>query len=107
MNSFQLFEDNSDIKLFKVFVKLNNAKNYKVSHKKLKKVKQEKKFLIMQLSESHVLIDSLKSENTIMLNTIDTPDNKLENFSSDNLKIMLCIHSDISNKPSLIRFYCY
>jgi hypothetical protein len=26
----------------------------------------------------------------------------LKKFSSDNLKSMLCIHSDISNKPGLI-----
>jgi hypothetical protein len=58
--------------------------------------------LIVQFSESHVLIDSLKSENTMLLNTIDALENKLEKFSSDNLKSMLCIHSDISNKPALI-----
>jgi hypothetical protein len=39
MNSSQLFKENSDIKLFKVFDKLKNAKNSKVSHKELKKVK--------------------------------------------------------------------
>jgi len=77
-------------------------KNSKVSHKELKKVKQEKKSLIIQLSESHVLIDSLKSENTMLLNTIDALENKLEKFSSDNLKSMFCIHTDISNKPDLI-----
>jgi len=44
----------------------------------------------------------LKSENTMLLNTIDALENKLEKFSSDNLKSMLCIHSDISNKPALI-----
>jgi hypothetical protein len=32
---------------------------------------------------------------------IDELENKLEKFSSDNLKSMLCIHSDISNKPAL------
>jgi hypothetical protein len=53
------------------------------------------------LSESHALIDSLKSENTVLLNTINELENKLEKFSSDNLKSMLCIHSDISNKPGL------
>jgi hypothetical protein len=58
--------------------------------------------LNVQLSELHVLIDYLKSENTILLNTIDALENKLEKFSSDNLKSMLCIHSDISNKPALI-----
>jgi hypothetical protein len=42
MNSSQLFEENFDIKLFKAFDKLKNVKNSKVSHKELKKVKQEK-----------------------------------------------------------------
>jgi hypothetical protein len=65
-------------------------------------VKQEKESLIIQLSESHVLIDSLKSKNTMLLNTIDALENKLEKFSSDNLKSMLCIYSDVSNKPD----YC-
>jgi hypothetical protein len=72
-------------------------------------VKQEKESLIMQLSESLALIDSLRSENTMLFNIIDTFENKLkesenlvEKFSSDNLKSMLCIHSDISNKPGLI-----
>jgi len=102
MNSSQLSKENSDIKLFKVFDKLNNAKNSKVSHKKLKKVKQEKEYLIVQLFESHVLIDSLKSENTMLLNTIDALENKLKKFSSDNLKSMFCIHTNISNKPDLI-----
>jgi hypothetical protein len=37
----------------------------------------------------------------MLLNTINELENKLEKFSSDNLKSMLCIHSDISNKPYL------
>jgi len=102
MNSSQLSNENSDIKLFKVFDKLKNAKNSKVSHKELKKVKQEKESLIIQLSESNVLIDSLKSKNTMLLNTIDALENKLEKFCSNNLKSMLCIHTNISNKPDLI-----
>jgi hypothetical protein len=72
-------------------------------------VKQEKESLIVQLSESHVLIDSLRYENTMLFDIIDTLENKLKEsedllkkFSSDNLKSMLCIHSDISNKPTLI-----
>jgi hypothetical protein len=79
------------------------------SNKELKKVKQEKKSLIIKLSESHILIDSLKSENTIMFDIIDTLENKLKEsknllkkFSSNNLKSMICIHSDISNKSDLI-----
>jgi hypothetical protein len=55
------------------------------------------------------LIDSLKSENTMLFDIIDTLENKLKEsedllkkFSSDNLKSMLCIHSNISNKPALI-----
>jgi hypothetical protein len=58
--------------------------------------------LIIQLSESQVLIDSLKYENTMLLNTIDALENKLENFSSNILKNMLCIHTDIFNKLDLI-----
>jgi hypothetical protein len=61
------------------------------------------------LSESHALIDSLKSENTMLFDITDTLENKLKDFedllkkfSSDNLKSILCIHSDISNKPDLI-----
>jgi hypothetical protein len=45
----------------------------------------------------------------MLFNIIDTLENKLKesedllkNFSSDNLKSMLCIHSDISNKPASI-----
>jgi hypothetical protein len=72
-----------------------------VSPIELKKVKQEKEFLIIQLSESHVLIDSLKSENTMLLNIIDALENKLEKFSSYNLKSMFCINLDVSNKPDL------
>jgi hypothetical protein len=37
----------------------------------------------------------------MLLNIIDELENKLAKFSSDNLKSMLCIHSDISNKPAL------
>jgi len=55
------------------------------------------------------LIDSLRFENTMMFNIIDTLENKLKesddllkNFSSDNLKSMLCIHSDVPNKSGLI-----
>jgi hypothetical protein len=100
MNFSQLSEENSDIKLVKVFDKLR--KNSKVSHKELENVKQKKESLIIQLSESSVLIDTLKFENTVLLITIDALENKLEKFSSDNLKNMLCIHTDISNKPDLI-----
>jgi hypothetical protein len=44
----------------------------------------------------------LKSENTVLFDIIDSLEKKLEKFSSDNLKSMLCIHSDIFNKPDLI-----
>jgi hypothetical protein len=97
MDFSQLSEENYNIELSKVFTKLDKM----VSPKELKKVKQEKDSLIIQLSESHVLVDSLKSENTMLLNTINELENKLEKFSSDNLKNMLCIHSDVSNKPDL------
>jgi uncharacterized Zn-finger protein len=38
----------------------------------------------------------------MLLNIIDALKNKLKKFSSDNLKSMLCTHSDNSNKPALI-----
>jgi hypothetical protein len=38
----------------------------------------------------------------MLFNLIDELENKLAKFSSDNLKSMLCIHSDISNKPDLV-----
>jgi hypothetical protein len=109
MNSSQLPNKDSDIKHFMVFNKLKNAQHSKISHKELKKVKQEKESLIMQFSESHALIDSLRSENTMLFNIIDSLENKLKEFddllkkfSSDNLKSMLCIHSDVPNKLGLI-----
>jgi hypothetical protein len=92
-----LSEENYDIEISKSFAKLDKM----VSPKELKNVKQEKESLIIQLSKSHVLIDYLKSENTMLLNTINELENKFEKFSSDNLKSMLCIHSDVSNKPNL------
>jgi hypothetical protein len=71
-------------------------------------VKQEKLSLIVQLSESHASIYSLKSKNTMLFDIIDTLENKLKEsenllkkLSSDNLKSMMCIHSDILNKPGL------
>jgi hypothetical protein len=85
------------------------SKLFTKSNKELKKIKQEKESLILQLSESHVLIDSLKSENTMLFDSIDALENKLkelgdllEKFSSNNLKSMLSILIDISNKPDLI-----
>jgi hypothetical protein len=61
------------------------------------------------LSESHALIDSLKSENTMLFDTFDTLENKLKesedllkNFSCDNLKSMLSIHTNTFNKSDLI-----
>jgi hypothetical protein len=44
MNSSQFSNEDSDIKLFKVFNKLKNAQH----SKELKKVKQEKESLIVQ-----------------------------------------------------------
>jgi hypothetical protein len=93
----KLSKENYDIEFSKVFAKLDKM----VSPKELKKVKQEKESLIIQLSESHVLIDSLKLKNTMWLNTINKLENKLEKFSTDNLKSMFCIHLDVSNRPDL------
>jgi hypothetical protein len=51
----------------------------------------------------------LKSENTMLFGIVDALENKLkesedllEKFSRNNFKSMLCIHTDISNKPDLI-----
>jgi len=83
-----LSEENYDNELLKIFLKLSKiSKNF---NKELKKVKQEKESLIIKLSESHVLIDSLKSENTMLFNTIDTLENKLKE-SEDLLKRILMI----------------
>jgi hypothetical protein len=88
MNSSKSSKENSDNELFEDFLKLSkNSKNY---NKELKKDKQEKKFLIIKLSESHALIDSLKSENTILFNTMDILENKLKE-SEDLLKNSLVV----------------
>ena len=85
------------------------GKFFKKSNRELKKIKQEKESLILQLYESHVLVDSLKSENTMFFDTVYALENKLKEsedllkkFSSNNLKSMFCIHTDICNKPDLI-----
>jgi hypothetical protein len=78
MNSSMLFEENYDNELLENFLKLS-----KKSKKELKKVKQEKKSLIIKLSESHVLIDSLKFKNTLLFDIIDILENKLK--ESENL----------------------
>jgi hypothetical protein len=54
------------------------GKLFKKSNRELKKIKQEKYSLILQLSESHVLIDSMKSENTMLFDTVDALENKLK-----------------------------
>jgi hypothetical protein len=93
MDFSQLSEENYDIELSKFFAKIDKI----VSPKELKKVKQEKESFIVQLSESHALIDSLKSENTMFLNIINELEIKLKKFSSDNLKSMLCVAPHILN----------
>jgi hypothetical protein len=105
MDFSQSSEENYDIELSKVFAKFDKL----ISPKELKKVKQEKGSLIVQLSESHALIGSLKSENTMLFDIIDKLENKLKvsedllkKFSNHNLKSMFCIHSDIPNKLGLI-----
>jgi hypothetical protein len=79
MNSSQLSNEDSDIKVFKVFNKLKSAKHFKGFHKELKEVEQEKKSLIVQLSKSHALIDSLKYENTVLFDIIDSLEKNWKN----------------------------
>jgi len=87
MDFSQLSEENYDIELSKVFAKLDKI----VSPKELTKVKQEKESLNTMIFD---IIDTLE-------NKLKESENLLKKFSSDNLKSMLCIHSDISNKPCL------
>jgi GTP-binding protein EngB required for normal cell division len=84
MDFSQLSEENYDIELFKVFAKLDKI----VSPNELKKVKQEKESLIVQLSDSHALIDSLKSENSMLFDIIDTLENKLKESEKSLEKIL-------------------
>jgi hypothetical protein len=58
------------------------------SPNELKKVKQEKESLIVQLSDSHALIDSLKSENSMLFDIIDTLENKLKESEKSLEKIL-------------------
>jgi seryl-tRNA synthetase len=89
MNSSKLSEENSDNELLEDFLKLSKiSKNY---NEKLKNVKQEKESLIIKLFESHVLIDSLKFENTMLFNNIDTLDDKLKEFEDLLKKILVII----------------
>jgi predicted transcriptional regulator len=64
------------------------GKLFKKSNRELKKIKQENESLILQLSESHVLIDSLKSENTMLFDIVDALENKLKE-TEDLLKKIL------------------
>jgi len=89
------------------------GKLFKKSNREPKKIKQEKESLFLQLFESFVLIDSLKFKNTMCFDTIDALENKfkesedlLKKFSSNNLKSMLCIHTDISNKLVIVDAAC-
>jgi hypothetical protein len=68
MDSSQSFEYNFDGELYKDLMKL--SKIYKNSYEELKEVKREKESLVIQLSESHVLINSLKFENTMLIETV-------------------------------------
>jgi hypothetical protein len=54
------------------------GKLFKKSNRELKKIKEEKESLILQLSESLVLIDSLKYENTMLFDIVDALENKLK-----------------------------
>jgi hypothetical protein len=116
MNTSQSSEDESNDEydlqmaydeLYKEFMKLLNF--YKISLKKLKDVKHEKESLVTKLSESNTLVESLKSGNTVFVENIKSLENDLKDskelsnkLSSNNLKNMLCVQKDVSNKPSMI-----
>jgi hypothetical protein len=54
------------------------GKLFKKFNRELKKIKQEKESLFLQLFESHVLIESLKSENTMLFDIVDALENRLK-----------------------------
>jgi len=65
--------------------------------------------LIIQLCETHALINSLTSKNTMLVKTVESLENELKEFkdllnklSSDTLKSILCIQEYVSNKLSMI-----
>jgi len=107
MNSSQLRDNVFNDELFEGFMKLGKLSIN--SLRELHEVKQEREFLVIQLSESLALINSLKSENTMLIKTVESLENEwkesknlLNKLSSDNLKSMLCVQKDVSNKPSMI-----
>jgi len=109
-----LVESNDEYDLHMVYDELCEKskellKVYKISLKELEDVKHEKESLVIQLSESLALIDSLKSKNTMLIDIVESLADKLEKskdllnkLSSDNLKSILCVKKDVSNKPSMI-----
>jgi len=81
----------------------------KISRKKLNDVEHEKESLIAKLSESHALVDSLKSEITVLVENNQSLENELKGYkelshrlSSDNMKNLFCVQKHVSNKPSMI-----
>jgi hypothetical protein len=71
-----------------------------------------KKYLYIQVilsNQNEANYKLTKYENTMLFDIINKLENKLKEsedllkkFSSENLKSMFCIHSDIPNKPGLI-----
>ena len=79
------------------------------SHVLIDSLKSEKEHLAYDLSKSHILIDSLKSEIYVLVEKSLSLENELnvskelsQNSSSDNLKSFLYIEESISNKLSMI-----
>jgi chromosome segregation ATPase len=72
------------------------------SHVLIDSLKSEKETLANDLSKSHILIDSLKSEISVLFEKSLSLENKLNvskelsrNSSSDNLKSFLCIEESV------------
>jgi hypothetical protein len=116
MNTSQSSQDGSDDeydlqttynKLYKECIKL--IKINKISRKRLNDLEHEKESLVTKLCESHALVESLKSEITMLVENNQSPENELKaskelshRLSSDNLKNLFCVQKHVSNKPSLI-----
>jgi len=103
MDFSQLSKENYDIKLSKVFAKIDKI----VSPKKPKRWSKKKSLWLFSYL-NHMLWLTLWNLIIQLFDIIDTLENKLKEsenllkkFSSDNLKSKLCIHSDILNKPGL------
>jgi hypothetical protein len=75
-------------KLFKKFDKLTH--HQQIFLKKLNDVEHEKESLVIKLSKPHALIDSLKSENTMLIDKLGASTSHASNFRRKNFVCQAC-----------------